>query len=121
MEYYMLGDPYTATLVLTGAMFLAGIMVYLMLYVMLQKIFASRLQSPSRLKEEVVMCGLEYSEDDVSIPVSRVFADIMKRSLPGIHKGVEEGLGSRILNDWFSWMLILLVVIITIIALIEWW
>ncbi len=115
---YTLNDPYTLTLVITGAMFLAGLTVYGVFYHLLQRIFASGLKSKSRLKEEIVMCGHEYEYDEISAPISRIFIDIMKRSLPKLHYEVEERIGTRILNDWFTWMLVLLVIIILLIVFI---
>ena len=110
-------NTYTLTLTLSLAMVFLGGLIYLMFYVMLQKIFVSGLRSPSRLKEEPVMCGLEYREEELSIPVSKVFTDIMKRALPRLHRSVEQGFGSRVLNDWFTWMLILLGIMVLLIVL----
>ncbi len=118
---YLMSDPYIMTLVLSGAMFLAGLTVYGLFYHLLQKIFASGLGAKSAYKEEIVMCGLDYEYDEISAPISRVFVDIMKRSLPKLHYEVEEKIGTKILNDWFTWMLILLVTVVILIAMFGWY
>ncbi len=113
-------DTISIVLVSTGLMLLVGLLSYWAFYMFLNKRYAGNLRSPSRLKGEVVMCGLEYSEDELSIPVSRVFTDIMRRALPRISSSIEKGAGSRILNDWFTWMLILLTIMV-LLALIYGW
>ncbi len=110
-------NTYALILYLSLVMVFLGGIIYLMFYVVLQKIFASNIRSPSRLKQEPVMCGLEYREEELSIPVSKIFADIMKRALPSLHRGIKEGFGTGILNDWFTWMLILLGVVVLLIVL----
>ncbi|ABN69762.1 hypothetical protein Smar_0656 [Staphylothermus marinus F1] len=107
-------DIYMATLLVTGLAVLNGTVVYLIFYRLLGKIFWEKLRSPSRLKEEVVMCGQEYLEETLSAPVSRVFTDIVKRSLPKLSRIIEEGGGTSILNNWFAWMLVLLLIIIVL-------
>ncbi|ADI31278.1 hypothetical protein [Staphylothermus hellenicus] len=107
-------DIYIATLLVTGLAVLNGIIIYLILYKLLGKIYGEKLKSPSRLKEEVVMCGQEYTEETLSAPVSHVFTDIIKRSLPKLSKIIEEGGGTSILNNWFAWMLVLLLTIIVL-------
>lgn len=105
-------DIYVATMLITGLAVLNGILVYLVFYKLLGEMYWKKLRSPSRLKEELVMCGLEYEDEALSAPVSRVFTDIVKKSLPKLSKIIEEGGGTSILNNWFAWMLVLLLVMI---------
>ncbi len=114
-------DTATLVLVATGLMIFLGFVVYMAFYEFLNKFYTRKLRSTSRLKEEVVMCGLEYDEDEISIPVSRVFTDIMRRSLPRIHYGVEKGGGTRILNDWFTWMLVFLTIMVILALVYSGW
>lgn len=108
-------DTVSIVLVATGIMAFIGLIIYFAFYELLNKrLFAGNLRSPSRLKEEIVMCGLEYEEEELSIPVSRVFTDIIRRALPRLHYSVEKGVGTRILNDWFTWMLVFLTIIVVL-------
>jgi hypothetical protein len=105
---------YDLVIIITGLAVLNGFIVYLLLYVFLNRRYSRGLKSPSRLKEDVVMCGMEYDEEELSAPVSRVFVDIIKRSLPRFTRIIEEGGGTRILNNWFTWMLILLFIVVVL-------
>jgi hypothetical protein len=104
----------------TGLTLFGGLVVYLVLYEMLQHLYVRKLASPSKLKEEVVMCGMEYERDELTAPVSRVFSMIMSKAFPRGHRGTIQLAGSIILNDWFSWMLITLAVILLIAVFAGW-
>jgi hypothetical protein len=117
---YIISDPYLFTLLMTGIMSLVALTAYLLFYKLLQGLFAKGLKSPSKYREEIVMCGRDYEEDSISIPLSKVFTDIMKRALPKMHYEIEEHIGTRILSDWFTWMLILLVTVVILIAVFGW-
>lgn len=100
-------------------MFMIGLAVYAIFYYLFHRLYGSRVRSVSKFKEEIVMCGLEYTEEDLSAPVSKVFSDIMKRSLHGFHELVSRRLGTKVLNDWFAWMLIMLTIIIILAMLMR--
>ncbi|MCD6196854.1 MAG: hypothetical protein J7J82_08725 [Staphylothermus sp.] len=113
-------DLYTIILWLTGLMVVNGVVIYIVFYELLGRMYWKKLVSPSRIKEDVVMCGLEYSEETLSVPVSRVFMDIIKRSFPRASRIIEEGGGTSLLNNWFAWMLILLAVLLVILVVAGW-
>jgi hypothetical protein len=105
---------YDLVIIITGLAVLNGFIVYVFLYKLFTRLYGNKVRSPSRLKEDVVMCGMEYDEEELSAPVSRVFVDIIKRSLPRFTRIIEEGGGTRILNNWFTWMLILLFIVVVL-------
>lgn len=111
---------YELTLIASGLSLFAGLIVYLVFYVMFKRLYGDKVKCTSSLKEDVVMCGMEYYEEELTIPVSRVFTDIMKRALPWLHKRVIETGGSRVLNDWFFWMIVLLTILLTITLVWGW-
>ncbi len=115
-----INDPYILALIATGLFVLAGTSVYLVFYLLFKKLYGDKVRSPGKFKEELVMCGLEYTEEELTAPISRVFTDIMKRALPLVHRKIWETGGTRILNDWFTWMLIFLVIILVIVSIIGW-
>ncbi len=110
-------DPYTLTLYASGAMALIGAVVYLAFYLMFRRMYGDKVRSPSRLKMEPVMCGLEYREEELTVPISRVFTDIMERSLPRLHRSLRERGGTGVLNDWFAWMLIVLSILVILFSI----
>ncbi len=107
-------DQYMLVLIVSLATFMVGFVVYIIFYYMFHKLYGSKVRSISRLKEEIVMCGLEYSEEVLSAPATKIFSDVMKRSLRGVHNILTKELGTRVLNDWFAWMLIMLTLIIVL-------
>ena len=113
-------DLYIVIMWLTGLMVVNGIVIYLMFYELLKRIYWKKIVSPSPIKEDIVMCGLEYEEENLSVPVSRVFMDIIRRSFPRISQIIEEGGGSSLLNNWFAWMLVLLSILLIILVVMGW-
>ncbi len=114
-------DPYMLTLVYSATMLVAGLTVYLMLYKVFHSLYGGRVRSPSRLKEELVMCGLEYTDEELTAPISRVFTDVMRRALPRLHKSLYEKGGTGVLNDWFAWMLVVLFILVLVFVFVKPW
>jgi len=112
-------DQYMLVLIISLASFMVGFVVYIIFYYMFHKLYGSKVRSDSRLKEEIVIHGLEYSEEVPSVPVTKIFLDVMKRSLHSLHDIMTKELGTRVLNDWFAWMLIMLTLIIVLAMLMR--
>ncbi len=112
-------DPYILALIYSAGMFVSGLVVYLVFYKLFHKLYGSKVRSPSRLKDEIVMCGMEYEGEELTAPISKVFTDIMRKALPRLHKGLYEKTGTGVLNDWFAWMLIILFILVAFAVFIK--
>ncbi len=105
-------DTYGLVLVTTGLTLFLGLLVYTLLYEMMQMIYGRPLRNRGRTREEVVMCGMDYEAEELTAPSVRVFTMIMSKTFPRGHGGFIRTFGSVILNDWFAWMLAALALVV---------
>jgi len=112
-------NQYMLVLIISLASFMVGFVVYIIFYYIFHKLYGSKVRSDSKLKDEIVIHGLKYSEEVLSVPATRIFIDVMKHSLHSLHDIMTKELGTRVLNDWFAWILIMLTLIIVLAMLVR--
>ncbi len=100
--------------VYTALMGLAGLAVYLMFYKMFYTLYGRKVATKEPEKGEVTMCGELLPSKEFVIPVGKVFTDIMSRSFRKWFKALGETAGTVVLQDWFFYMLVVLIAIVVI-------
>jgi len=108
----VLSNPFILVVEYTGLMAFVGVLIYLMFYLMFKKLYSAKLEHSEPEKDEIVMCGEKPIGNELVIPVSRIFVDIITRSFRRGISMLRNTLGSPILHDWFFYMLIILITLI---------
>ncbi len=107
-------DIFSLIIIVSGLMALAGLFVYFGFFVFFKKMFGDKVAYRDPVKEDIVMCGEEPPSEEFIVPITRVFVDVITRSFRKAIKAVVETAGSNIVQDWFFYMLLVLIALIII-------
>ena len=107
-------DIFSLIVIVSGLMALAGLLVYFGFFVFFKKMFGDKIAYRDPVKEDIVMCGEEPPSEEFIVPITRVFVDVIMRSFRRAFKAVAETAGSSIVQDWFFYMLLVLIALIII-------
>ncbi len=107
-------DIFSLIVIVSGLMALAGLFVYFGFFVFFKKMFGDKVAYRDPVKEDIVMCGEEPPSEEFIVPITRVFVDVITRSFRRAVKTITETAGSNIVQDWFFYMLLVLIALIII-------
>ncbi len=111
-------DVFSLIVILSGLMALGGLIVYFGLFVLFKKIYGEKIAYRDPVKEDIVMCGEEPPSEEFIVPITRVFIDVMTRAFRRALKVIMETAGSNIVQDWFFYMLLVLIALIVVSILV---
>ncbi len=111
-------DVFSLIVIVSGLMALGGFVVYFGLFMLFKKRFGEKITYHDPVKEDIVMCGEEPPSEEFIVPITRVFVDVMTRAFRRAFKTIMETAGSNIVQDWFFYMLLVLIALIIISILV---
>jgi len=112
-------DTYVFLLLLLSETALIGLVVYLVFYVLFQKLFASRIPSQrDEVSELPVMSGFIVEKPDIP-SLTKMVVDILRRAWRSGERAVERGIVSY-LSDWYVVALLVLVILVALVLLLGW-
>lgn len=112
-------DTYIFLLLLLSEAALIGLAVYLVFYVLFQKLFASRIPSQrDEVSELPVMSGFIVEKPDTP-SLTEMVVDILRRAWRSGERAVERSIISY-LSDWYVVALLVLVILVALVLLLGW-